>query len=322
MSPANAPIASPAVTRVMRASQSRVTGSVMDELFAARERACGPHRVDGLHGALLYSSGWFVLWLEGEAAKVDAVLKRSSRHACHRDPRIIHRSIGPATLTEALTLASTQGPEAAGDFARRIGSVANPARALEPHEIWRLLSEPCTLVDPASAQPVRRHIALVASDDNHSIDIVRKLAERFRRPMVYQRFAGAELHTRDVGAAYVDIPVDGQSTRVQVLSRAALGLRMVRESMRGVHSLALLLGVRPGSAIDLAASVAGFVDAASPQAEIDLVGECPHVAKTVGDYLSERLRTATAKILPIPEAGLMDYLVGAREAPPGSLAPA
>ena len=55
------------VTRVICASVSLVTGSVMDELFAIRNRVCGTTgRVPGVRGALLYASGWFIFWLEGE----------------------------------------------------------------------------------------------------------------------------------------------------------------------------------------------------------------------------------------------------------------
>src|SRR5687768_17162846 len=97
--------------RALRVSRSRVSGSVMDELFAARARACGPQRIPGLCGALLYSSGWFVLWLEGNADVVDSALERSAGHSCHFDARIIHRSAGRRTLDEPLTLTTTQGRE-------------------------------------------------------------------------------------------------------------------------------------------------------------------------------------------------------------------
>jgi hypothetical protein len=299
----------PAVTRVLRASMSRVNGSVMSELFAAREKACGPNRIEGLCSALLYSSGWFVLWLEGSAEAVDRVLTRSARHACHARPRIVHRSVGPATLSEPMNLLTTQGPETAADLARRLDVLCGSG--LEPGEIWRLLSEPSTL-DAAAQVPVLRRIALVAADDNHSIDIVRKLAERFRRPMVYQRFAGAELNTSDVGAAYVDIPSPpGRPTRIQVLSRRALGQNLVRRSLAGIQSLAVLMGERAKPAIELAASVAAFVDAAAPTARVGLVGPCPIVAATVGEYLRERLPGAMPnRILQVPESLLVDLLVG------------
>jgi hypothetical protein len=150
----------------------------------------------------------------------------------------------------------------------------------------------------------------VASDDNHSVDIVRKVADRFRRPIVYQRFAGSDVRTRDVGAVYVDVPVGGVPTRVQLFSRRALSLATVHKSLRGVQSLALLLGPRPGSAIDLAASVAGAMDPRLPPGAIELVGECPEVARTVTAYLSRHLGAIDPeRIFHLPAAKLLDFLV-------------
>src|SRR5205823_3291871 len=162
---------------------SRVNGSVMEELFAARERVV-LERIEGLNACLMHSSGWFLLWLEGSDEAVDFVLKRSSKKLrLHVAPRVIHRSKGKATLKEALTIMTTQWPETPGDFARRIEAVEHAQRSLEPSEMWRRLAEPCAL---AQSEPPRR-IALVSADDTRSIDLVRKLADRFRVPMAYQR---------------------------------------------------------------------------------------------------------------------------------------
>jgi hypothetical protein len=293
------------VTRVLRASLSRVSGSVMDELFAARERAVN-EPVEGLRASLMHSSGWFLLWLEGSDEAVDTVLTRSSKKLrLHAQPRVIHRSKGRATLNEPLTLLSTQWPETTEDFARRIEAVEHARPALEPREMWRRLAEPCALGDEA---PPRR-IALVGADDTRSIDLVRKLADRFRVPMVYQRFANSDLGTRDVGAAYVDLPIEGEPTRVQVLSRRALGHRMVHESLKGVEKLAVWLGPRPATAIELADSVAGFVQATATVPEIDLVAQCAEEARSVGEYLSRQFRRAfPGQVTEATESRLLETL--------------
>jgi hypothetical protein len=295
------------VTRVLRASISCVSGSVMEELFAARERALS-EPVEGLNGSLMYSSGWFVLWMEGSDEAVDTVLKRSSKRLrLHSQPRVIHRSRGPAMLTEPLTLLSNQWPETPGEFARRIEAVEKFEPALEPREIWRRLAEPCALGD---GSPPRR-VALVGADDMRSIELVRKLADRFAVPMVYQRFANCDKGTRDVGAAYVDLPIDGEPTRVQVLSRRALGHRMVRESLKGVEKLAVLLGPRPASAIELADSVAGFVQSSQNVPHIDLVGQSQETAHSLTEYLSRKLRSAvTSRVSEATESRLFDVLFG------------
>src|SRR4051812_40794670 len=145
------------VTRVLRASVSCVSGSVMEELFAARERAFA-EPVEGLNAALMYSSGWFLLWLEGSDEAVDTVLKRSAKRLrLHTQPRIIHRSKGAPTLTEPLTLLSTQWPETHGEFSRRIDAAERAMPMLEPHQIWRRLAEPSALADMAPS----RRVALV-----------------------------------------------------------------------------------------------------------------------------------------------------------------
>lgn len=300
----------PVVTRVLRASLSRVNGSVMDELFAARERACGAHRIPGLHGSLLYSSGWFLLWLEGAASDVDMLLKRSARHACHSQARVIHRSEGAPRLREALTLATTQWPETPGAFGARIEAVEHARPVLEPHEIWQRLSEPCSLPEGRT----RRHIALVGADDTRCIDIVRKLADRFRSPMVYQRFANSDLQTRDVGAAYVDLPIEGEPTRVQVLSRRALGHGLVRDSLKGVEKLAVMLGPKPEAAIEMAQKLAGMFGNVANAPEIDLVGQCPEVARSVADFLHRQHRAVASRVLDVADPKLADALLQAQAA--------
>jgi hypothetical protein len=294
------------VTRVLRASLSRVNGSVMDELFAVRERAV-TEPVEGLRASLMHSSGWFLLWLEGSDDAVNTVLARSSKKLrLHAKPRVIHRSRGPATLDEPLTILTTQWPETPADFARRIESVEHARPALEPREMWRRVAEPCAM---GADEPPRR-VALVGADDTRSIDFVRKLAERFSVPMVYQRFANSDLTTRDVGAAYVDLPIEGRTTRVQVLSRRAMGHRMVRESLKGVEKLAVWLGTKPATAIELADSVAGFVQSTSPVPQIDLVAQCAEEARSVREYLSRQFRSAVpGRVAETTESQLVEVLL-------------
>jgi len=288
---------------------SCVSGSVMSELFAARERAL-TEPIEGLHASMLYSSGWFLLWLEGSDEAVDIVLKRTTKRLrIHTAPRVIHRSKGAPTLKEPLTLLSTQWPETQTEFGRRIESVEHMKPPLEPRDMWRLLAEPCALPNVQSVGDPIRRVALVGADDTRSIDLVRKLADSFGVPMVYQRFANSDAGTRDVGAAYVDLSIDGAPTRVQVLSRRALGHRMVRESLKGIDKLAVLLGSRPGSAIELADSVAGFVHASRHLPHIDLVGESQETARSLTEYLTGKSsRIAPSRVSHATEAHLFEVL--------------
>jgi hypothetical protein len=281
----------------------------MDALFEARQRALS-EPVDGLQAALMYSSGWFLLWLEGADDAVDTVLKRSSKRLRqHVEPRIIHRSRGAATLAEPLTLLSTQWPETPGEFALRIDAVEGAGPLLEPADIWRRLAQPCPL---GMSEPARR-VALVGADDMRSIELVRQLADRFRVPMVYQRYANSDAGTPDVGAAYADLPMQGAPTRVHVLSRRALAHRMVRQCLRDVHDLTVLLGPRPATAIELADSVAGLVHSAPQAPSIHVVGESLETARSVTDYLSRKLQHAIRSRLRATgtaESRLLEVLFG------------
>src|SRR5207253_557465 len=146
------------VTRVVIASESRITESVMEELFVVRARFLAADDSKEVHAAVLYTSQWFVIWVEGPDDGVDAVLKRSAKDKRHAHLRVIHRSHGPRTLSERLTLASTQGSDLPFEFARRIHAVETASPALQPGTIWRRLSAPWTLGDPAdiAAPPCRR----------------------------------------------------------------------------------------------------------------------------------------------------------------------
>ena len=320
MEPSTPRPAAPAtdVTRVVIASESRITESVMEELFVVRARFLAADDSKEVHAAVLYASQWFVIWVEGPDDGVDAVLKRSAKDKRHAHLRIIHRIRGPRTLPERLTLASTQGADRPFEFARRIHAVENASPALQPATIWRRLSAPWTLGDPSdiSAPPCRR-LAVMGSDENRAIDAVRRLAERFRGQLVYQRFAGGQRHSRDVGGAYLDLPIPGRETRVHVISRRALELRMVREPLEKSRSLALLVGDRPGPAIELAESVAALANRGASLPAIQVVAHSAEVGGSVGDLLRGVIRRALApQVVHLGPSQVADYLLSLTEIEP------
>lgn len=308
------------VTRVICASVSRVAGSVMHQLLEIRNRVCAPNQTSLVAGALLYSSGWFVLWLEGPPDEVDAALDRAAIDSRNTGQVLIHRSVGAATLDEPLSVAATLGPERATAFGRRVWDIreAVDSGALqEPAEIWQQLGAPCTLSpERVFGQTPDRHIALVAADDNGSIDMLRKLGERFRTPVVYQRFAGPRSHSSDVGAAYIDIHLDNQVSRVQLLARRALAHRMVRRSLAGLDGLVLLPGSHPSTTIELASAVATCLDGLPTRFGVYLLTASHGIARTMGDLLrGASARAVPPEVIAVPEAGLLDLLLGR---PPGS----
>ncbi|MEP6789782.1 MAG: BLUF domain-containing protein [Ramlibacter sp.] len=300
------------VARVILVSVSRVQGSVMQQLLQERNIISARGNEPGVRTALLHCSGWFVLWLEGEEMAIGKVVQRYLRDPRHAHQRELHRSHGTATLLEPMTVAATQGADTPADFARRIYRIKkdqdqSPAG---PAAIWEQLSAPCGLPFDAAVRPrVAGHMALVASDDPGSIEILRKLGERCLRRVVYQRFATGEQHSPDVGGAYVDIGPWTGVTRVQLLSRRALAHRMVRQSLARLQSLTLLLGSRPRAAVELAASVAAFMEAAALRPAIQLVTQCPEIASRVGELLVQgQQHAAPCAVVPVAENRLVDYL--------------
>lgn len=279
----------------------------MEQLFSARKRVNGPGRVPGLFGAVLHVSGWYVLWQEGSEQAVNAALAAVRRRR-HGTARLLHRSVGPRTLVEPLALSTTQWHETPEQFEQRIGAVAHLAGD-DPRQLWRLLSEPCTLSDPS--QPARHRLALLASDDHRSIEMTRRLAEHCRRPLVYRRFAGADPATADVGAAYFDLPLDARPMRLQAVSRRAFAHSLVHESLRGAERIALLVGDHPAKALELAAGVAGFVQRAGALPPIELVAQSPQAAGAVARFVREQVAApVTERPAALSEAQLVALLLG------------
>ncbi|MEJ6023924.1 hypothetical protein [Ramlibacter sp. PS4R-6] len=262
----------PEVTRALVASVSRMEGSVMEQLLAIRNDICAPGQVR-VNSAFLYTSGWFVVWVEGSDKAVDAALKRAADDKRNHHQKLLHRSRGPATLRERVIVATTQTPLRPTHFARWVMTLRDEGSRLEPLDIWNRLGAPC-LIDP-TRKPFERpeqQFAVVAADDHGPVDQLRKIGERFASPVIYQRFGLARSHSPDMGMAYVDVPTDRGAARVRVLTRRALAQASVRRSMPPVDALVLLVGTRPAPAIELTSSVADAVRGAAQPPRVWLVG--------------------------------------------------
>ena len=306
------------VTRVICASVSRVQGSVMGHLFAIRDRNCGKGPATPVKGAVLYSSGWFVLWLEGSAGEVERVLRRAAGDPGNALQQVIHRSTGAATLTETFTVVTTQGADDIAAFGRRVHhfkALHALGSAVEPAHVWQRLSAPCPATREPDAAPDYR-IALVSAGDNGPIDLLRRLGERFGSTVAYQRFARGEVHSGDVGVAYVDVVSQWQARRIQLVSRRALGQRMVQRSLDPSDALVLLLTGSPGAAIDLATSVCACLQAQDQMPAIYLVTDFDEVASAVARVLGEGITNdQPLELAHVGEAQLADLFMGTLEAP-------
>ena len=310
-----------AITRVICASVSLVQGSVMEHLFLRRNRLLAAGRDPLVKCALLYASGWFVCWLEGPQEAVEKVLQRLAADPHNERQAVIHRSRGAATLTEPLGIVVTQSTEGAGAYERRIRQYRqDPERSatMEPAAVWQCLSAPCTVPNDIShSRRPDRHVALVSAEDNGPIDLLRKLGERFGSRVVYQRFAGARSHSTDVGLAYVDVQVEREIRRIYLLSRRALGLPLVHRTLEGLDEMVMLMGSRPGAAIELAASVADCVNALPRAPAICQVTDREEIAATIGRLL-ERSQTAARplSVIQLREPQLEGFLLGGERLAP------
>ena len=277
-------------TRLICASLARVSGSVMEELLAMRGQVRAFNQARGLRSAFLSSSGWFFEWYEGAAAAVEKALRVSRADSRHHNLRVLHRSLGDPVLTECLQIMATHGGEKPTDVARRLDSLQrgqvteSPA---QPGQFWAQLAAPLRL--PAGHSPgcslVRRHIVVVASEHSESIDLVRSLADRFAARVTYQRFAAGTPGSADVGAAYVDLPGPGHTTRLHALSRRSLAYPLVRLCLGQLHGMVLLLGERAEHARALGREAVELLRALGGQPPLRLAGSESETTRAALDDL-------------------------------------
>ena len=235
------------VLRVVCASLSLVRGSVMQELLAMREPVSAFNLVHGVRSVFLYASGWLFQWQEGPAAGVEKALRITQADPRVGPMRVLHRSLGPATLGETLQIVTTHNLDKPIDVARRL---LKQSQALEtsaqPDELWMQLLAPPGLASPVTAEPalVQRHVVALTSGNSGAVDLVRAIGERAGVPVTYQRFAAGAPRSADVGAVYADLPGSFHVMRLHALSRRSLSHPMVRLLLRDVQCVLLLLGDR------------------------------------------------------------------------------
>lgn len=275
MSPADAP-----VLRVISASLSLFPGSVMEALLAMRGQVCAFNSAHGVCSAFLYSSGWFFQWHEGSVEGVGKLLEIAKGDPHQGHMRVLHRSVGPATLTETLQIVTTHGNEKPTDVARRLFRLTQ-SQAIEvqaqPDEIWLQLVAPRGPARPGMPETslVQRHVVAVTSANSGAVDLVRAIGQRTGARATYQRFATAEPRSSDVGAVYVDLPGPFQVMRLHALSRRSLSHPTVRLLLRDVHCVLLLLGEGANSSRSLVADVGGLLRGLAVRPSLRLSASTP-----------------------------------------------
>ena len=272
--------------RLMGAGLCRMNGSVVDQLLGMRAEICRFNAGTGSRTAFLYSGGWLLHWHEGPAEAVEEVWRRTAADPRHTHLRVIHRSVGPHGLVDPVHIATLHTGDKTNDVARHLHRIEREHATgcpAEPVAIWNRLSAPCLAQPEAAATGERRNVAILASDYNESVDLIKAIAERHGATITYQRFADSNVRSGDVGAAYVDVIDLEGIIRVQALSRRALTNNMVKITLRNTHGLVLLLGTRLQPVAVLASGIANVLAACKVRPPIRLIGAsraiCAHAAE-------------------------------------------
>ena len=217
------------VERIISASLATSTQGVYEQMEAIREFSLRRDLPLGVHGALLYQSGWFVHWAEGPGATVRELLELTRRDHRHHSLRVIHQSRGQRLLLTPWSMMLSPSMESAADFGHRVMALRqqiDQGRQFAPTSVIRRLSAPMQLREALNlADPESFHRVGVCSTGNEAFDLVDWLGEHYGEPTARRRFAGE----RDLDSAsdYVEFMHAGHPCRVIAVSRQGLlhGLR-------------------------------------------------------------------------------------------------
>ena len=268
----------PECTRLLCASQWAPEGSAIEAMLAQRALWLRRNAETGVRTALLYVSGWLVQWHEGNAEAVEAEWLRVRALSPGRAVRQLHRSQGRASLRAGVQIASLHAAESAGDVARRLRALERDSASQEPVVLWQALCAPCQLAPAGTAALGRRDLVAVASEDNEAVDLLRLLAEEKGLRIAYQRYAGTDLQRADVGASYLDVPLEESGiTRLHALPRRALLASMTMLGLRDVRQLVLLLGSHEQRARTVLAEATHWLQDLAPPTAVLVSCPCPKV---------------------------------------------
>ena len=276
-----------AVTRAVCASISKFDGSVMHELLSIRNELSAPGRRMRTRIAMLYTSRWFMLWVEGDDADVDKVLRIAAADPRIAHQKLLHRSRGPAQLLERIAVSTTQSPLRPTQYARMVAQLAERGARIKPPEIFRILASPCVAGNGDIDIRPTRHVALLSTEDNGPIDQLRKLGERYRTPVIYRRFGAARRHSADVGLSYVDLPIADGIGRVHLLPRRALEQPMVRQAIGLLEGMALLLGTQAQPAVSVACALGDCLHGRARQPTVYVFGPVEAAATACAHLLRQ-----------------------------------
>jgi len=216
------------VLRVIYISISRLHGPVLAEMRRIRDQAGRRNGPEGIRVALLHKSGYFVQWAEGPAAAVDQLLERVSGDSRHHGLQVLHRSLGRRRLFRPWIGAIVQSDEVPPVMAARVQRMLQRFEGgftREPAEVWASL---CAPPQPDMPRPggAGLRVMLLSARGRHSFDLLRWVAEHYRRPIVSRRFAAAADDVPDVASDYLDLPHDDMPGGLRLVAHARQSLGM------------------------------------------------------------------------------------------------
>lgn len=233
-----------AVSRLVFASQSRLQGSVLDEMRRIRDHAVHRNGPVGIRVALLHMCGWFVEWIEGPAPGIQSLLERVTLDPRHHGLQVVHRSVGRPRLFKPWIGAIVQTDEDSASFADRVFTLREQhanGRSPEPASVWLRLCSP-----PAPDMPVTNgwfpRVMLLSARRTLAFDLLHAVASTRQRRPVQRRFAGSADDVPDVASDYLDLADTGPSgLRLIANARKGLAMGMAHAMLPDHAAVALLL---------------------------------------------------------------------------------
>lgn len=234
----------PAVARIVYASQANIQGAVYAEMERIRAAAVRHNEPVGVYTALLYQSGWFLQWKEGPGDAVLRIMDRVEADPRHHSLRVVHSSRGPRLLAGPWSMAIVQCNDEPSDMMQRVAQLRHAmdeGAQYSPPAVWRRLSTPmqhpgaALQADPDAFQ----RILVCAAAGVLSFSLVRWLAQCKEQEVVHRRFAGAK--DLDVGTDYVDFADGDRVVRVIAMARKGLALPLTRAFLPDYSHIVMLL---------------------------------------------------------------------------------
>jgi hypothetical protein len=218
------------VDRLLFASLSCVTGPVFEEMHRIGDRAIQRNVPDGVYVALLYQAGWFMEWMEGPPAGLEAVLQRvAGRPPPPRAARRAPQQWPPASYPTMVDGLSQRHQDDESVCVARAGPWQSGRSAgLEPAAVWRRLSMPLKNEGGAriAASDSYQRVMVVSARGTASFDLVHWLGERYESEVAPLRMTGVHSRVRDVASDYVDVGGGKGASLRRVVAMARNGLQL------------------------------------------------------------------------------------------------